>query len=250
MKLIEKLFKKIEQAKIATISTPEIIEQIHSEFNGAGEALLKEANEILNGEKFCTAKADLLKKIGFENVPEVKEIEKKVEKKELSDNIVNAIQLYRLHYPKQKFITKEMVYKICEKYSLVCGKISAYKGFVPLKNLKEIESFNIKPEHCDYGMYYRGEYAGKKSIHDFIKQENQRSFRYYDSIFRIKANTDLLICAPPKDMELTSGQKIQGNWIIEIPDPVVLHPVPEGFLILTAWGEEASDPLVVNELNN
>lgn len=36
----------------------------------------------------------------------------------------------------------------------------------------------------------------------------------------------------------------------EIPDPVVLYPVREGYLIVTAWGDEASDPDVVNEVNN
>jgi len=41
---------------------------------------------------------------------------------------------------------------------------------------------------------------------------------------------------------------------IEIPDPVVLKPVYYGgqkhYLIVTAWGLEASDELVVNEKMN
>lgn len=58
------------------------------------------------------------------------------------------------------------------------------------------------------------------------------------------------ICAPVKDMdisglELTEGYKLTRK--IEIPDPVVLQPVKGGYLIVTAWGDEASDPLVVNE---
>ncbi len=244
MKLLERIFKKAEGVSVALMSNKEIVEKIHSEFNGAGEALLKEANEILNGEKFSTDKADLLKKVGFRNVPEVKEIDKKIEKKELSDSLVNAIQLYKLHYPKQKFITKEMVDAICQKYNLICGNVSAYKGFVPLKNLKEIEAFNIKPEHCDYQVFFHESPYKKSSYNEYAKEKNRDNI-YYSS-FPIRANTALLICAPAKDMELTSRQKVQGNWIIEIPDPVVLHPVPEGFLILTAWGEEASDPLVVN----
>ena len=35
-----------------------------------------------------------------------------------------------------------------------------------------------------------------------------------------------------------------------VPDPVVLQPVRYGFLIVTAWGDEASDEMVVNPRNN
>jgi len=34
------------------------------------------------------------------------------------------------------------------------------------------------------------------------------------------------------------------------PDPVVLYPVEKGYIIVTAWGDEASDPLVANEQMN
>ena len=40
----------------------------------------------------------------------------------------------------------------------------------------------------------------------------------------------------------------------EVPDPVVLAPINFNntnlYCIVTAWGDEASDPLVVNESNN
>jgi len=49
-------------------------------------------------------------------------------------------------------------------------------------------------------------------------------------------------------LELKEGYKLERK--IEIPDPVVLQPVKGGYLILTAWGDEASDPLVMNEINN
>ena len=38
--------------------------------------------------------------------------------------------------------------------------------------------------------------------------------------------------------------------IPELIDPVVLQRVVGGYLILSAWGPEASDPIVVNEINN
>jgi len=35
-----------------------------------------------------------------------------------------------------------------------------------------------------------------------------------------------------------------------LADPVVLQPVKGGYLIITAWGDEASDELVVNQKFN
>lgn len=65
---------------------------------------------------------------------------------------------------------------------------------------------------------------------------------------------DLIICAPEKDMDTKGKKKIGFQWLtqktITFPDPVVLKPIKGGFLILTAWGDEASDELVVNHKFN
>jgi len=55
----------------------------------------------------------------------------------------------------------------------------------------------------------------------------------------------LQICAPIKDMN-TSGYERRGhNLIKHIPDPIILQPIEGGYLIVTAWGDEASDELIV-----
>jgi ABC-type molybdate transport system permease subunit len=48
-------------------------------------------------------------------------------------------------------------------------------------------------------------------------------------------------------LELTEGYKLTKKFI---PDPVVLQPVRGGFLLVTVWGDEASDELVVNNKFN
>jgi hypothetical protein len=66
----------------------------------------------------------------------------------------------------------------------------------------------------------------------------------------------LEIAAPIKDFDTSkmvlSGRKLERK--IEIPDPVVLQPVFHGgkkhYLIVTAWGDEASDPEVMNPIHN
>lgn len=257
--------KLLNQIKLAFTSNQKVIDKIHHEFDVAGEYLLKEANEILKNSNFKTDKAQLLKDFGFKNTEEVIETDKKIKTKSIADNTVRQINEYRFHYPNQKFITKEMVDQICEKYNLVCGGISLYKGFVPLTNLKQIKNFNLKALHFNYGIHTNSWWSSwaveppyiKKSRDEYLIQEKgkyelkkrrlgqERLNR--DEI--VNLNLELLICAPLKDMNV-EGKQLFGNWIIEIPDPVVLQPVEGGFLILTAWGEEASDPLVVNEIFN
>lgn len=55
------------------------------------------------------------------------------------------------------------------------------------------------------------------------------------------------ICAPVKDME-TKGTRRKGHRIYD--DPVVLQPVNGGYLVVTAWGNEASDENVINHNQN
>lgn len=234
-------------------SVKEVIEQIHSEFNNAGEELLKEANEILSG-KFCSEKADRLEKMGFTSTKEVVEIKEKKAKKELSESIISFVQYYRFNYPNYKFITEDMVEQICKKYGLVCGGISKYKGFVPVHNLKHIEDFKLRPEDLLYGRVF-DTFRWREDRVDIITKEqydelNNRNKGFgLRSIYRTVIIDELKICAPIKDMN-TDGMRLSGWKLIDIPDPVVLKQVAGGYLILTAWGDEAADPLVVNQINN
>ncbi len=49
------------------------------------------------------------------------------------------------------------------------------------------------------------------------------------------------ICAPPHEFEEAAN---------DANDPIVLCPVDGGYLIITAWGPEAFDPIISNALNN
>lgn len=258
--------------KIIPESTKEVIEQIHNEFNCAGEELLKEAKEILANSNFSSEKTNTLRSLGFKNVPEVVEIEQKERKKNLADKTVRLINHYMLKYPNQKFITEDMVAEICKKYNLVCGDVSLFKGFVPLKNLKDIESFKINNE--DLPEFYVKNFGSASPWVSTDLTESDFQEGYYSYLTRhsshycehallvntypnstqiCHANKDLnvlKICAPIKDMN-TEGMQLNGYQLQKhIPDPVVLQPVKGGYLILTAWGDEASDPIVVNERNN
>jgi len=96
--------------------------------------------------------------------------------------------------------------------------------------------------------------------HDFLFREMQLempSFNLND-IYSYRINEGLApleIVAPLSDFN-TEGMELKDFTLskIEIPDPIVLKPVFHGgkkhYLIVTAWGLEAGDELVVNHNHN
>jgi hypothetical protein len=77
--------------------------------------------------------------------------------------------------------------------------------------------------------------------------------RYYSEVSG-KASEELqsLYIAAPRSMFYSNVSQVSGSHELRnMPrDPVVLCPVDGGYLIIAAWGQEASDENVVNEKNN
>lgn len=242
---------------IAAKLYPDEIQQIHNEFECASDKLLKEATEIIaEGSKVDTNKLSRLEALGFKQANNVKETKQLVEKTKLSKEQVQTIEYYRENYPFNKFITEEQVEIICKKYNLICGDVSRFKGFVPEKNLKEIENFKLNNQ--DKEIFYEYQY-GSFNYSDVEKlmvtyNHPKSYFITEDNLTSGKCrivNKELQICAPVKDMDI-SGMDLNKGYKLEkhIPDPVVLHHVKGGYLVLTKWGAEASDPILLNEIDN
>lgn len=261
-------------------STKEVIQQIHNSFNTAGDKLLAGALEVLNQVGQTTIeKAERLKRAGFTMASDVQ----KAESIKVSKELAERIQYYQQKYPLNKFITEEQVKIICDKYALVCAPVDRYKGFVPETKLKMIEGFHIDRQdkmldkikivvawdagldrettkkflkkHCG-GDVFDGDdsrlvfnYNGDYLIGVLVEQRRLWIDRY-DLISMDK----LLICAPSKDMDLKGLKKVGSVFAsftrVTVPDPVVLQPCKDGYLIVAAWGDEASDPIVVNPIQN
>lgn len=130
---------------------PSEVMEIHNKFNTASDKLLKKAENILakqveeNGEKI-----DRLKSFGFTNTKDntAKDDDKK--QKEYQTKLIEAINFYRIQFPNYKFIPEKQAEKICKKYGLVLGGVELYKGFVPDKNLHDIERFFEKHPESRY----------------------------------------------------------------------------------------------------
>jgi hypothetical protein len=102
------------------------------------------------------------------------------------------------------------------------------------------------------------EIISKKEYEDHFHHERMKAQNglYFPPSWHYSVeNATLNICAPLKDMNV-QGYSLKGNRLIkDIPDPVVtkLKIHKNGtrcHIILTAWGDEASDPAIANEKLN
>lgn len=162
---------------------------------------------------------------------------------------------------------------------MVLGDVGLYTGFVPDKNRKEILAFKglrAEDKYVTEIINSESQVIGHVSENELlsnyakkvVKEDSNYTFvQFSDGSINVKGGTakwgefakvrkysdnSLMICAPVKDMDMSGMTIEEGYQIKTIPveDPVVLKRIVGGYLILTAWGPEASDPHVVNEINN
>ena len=263
---------------------PEVVKQIHDEFNIAGERLLQESIELINqSEKVDIDKAKKLNELGFLNNPQLKRALQIEEETRMPATLAKTIQEYTNKYRGYKFISTEDVDKINKKYNLVLSGVESYIGFVPAKNLAEVELFKRKfylinrykiksMTYRRYNMnYFLPDFSSNKikpiieaylkKVNSIIQSEDDWSVKMELNkvVKNIKPNfiigkveveklSPFVICAPKTDILETKNET--SLKFETVPDPIVLYPVDMGYIIVTAWGDEASDELVVNQNNN
>lgn len=287
--MLKNLFNKKEVTPKKATNYPAIVDEIHNEFNTAGEKLLIEARKIIDAQPVVNkSKNELLKSFGFKNTQEVQRADTVLGTIKISEEQMQLINKYAIKYPLQKFITETQVESICKKYNLIFGYVEQYTGFVPEKNLKQIANFKLRKEDKNTIIATARKYSSTEQFEIILENAELREDRTYWHIYlkgsdaranyafqsedgiefysndkhnifglrsfgnlRFNINTGLKICAPVKDMDVTGYTVSKGYKLLKnIPDPVVLQPIKGGYLILTAWGDEASDPLVVNQNSN
>lgn len=238
------LFKKKvvvvqDSQPVVTINedTVSIEEKIHEDVYSAQELLLASARDILNRSlSFDQEKYDRLKsliELGFGNAKEVAEVRELEEKKKESDELHKQITYYQQEYPFNKFIDEESVKKICKKYGLLLARVSDYIDDIPDKNQKEIVAFKVREKDVRYPSEVL-----RSSIFSIMLLDGQPR-----GDEKVKGEY-LLVIAPAH--KLNTEDKIIDGHTLKIKDPIVLQPVEKGYLIVSSWGLEAGDELVVN----
>jgi len=265
----------VAEPKVSKRKYPKEVEAIHNEFFTAGDNILQEATCLLKQlEEKDLAKGKRLAALGFNKTREAVVAIETENKLATTKEIADLVMYYRINYPNNKFITEEQVKQICKKYGLVCGNTSMYKGFVPESKLSMIESFKCKPEDLILGVLIgsKGEilttvgikeckedvwgiskggsatFSSGNTTSTYFSKRINSYFSLGHSYLTVRGDeAKMKICAPLKDMEIPSTHKVNGYKVQHIPDPVVLQPVNGGYLIVCAWGDEASDEIVVNQ---
>lgn len=262
--------------------------QIHADFYSAEERLFVEAIGLTKGTLVSITKAERLRKIGFGKAKPIKDAEEYHRKRGVSEQLISTIEYFRTYYPQYKFITESEVESLCKKYGLLLGEAANFTADMPEKNLQDIERFKLRKEDfTDKKLsWFDGVMANRWLIDEspsFVssRRRSGNSMLDSDALYaqylglalqtptRYVAATDpyaketkkdnvekeqpaFKICAPKEDFDTRGYEVVDGHKLVY--DPIVLQPVFKngisGFLIITAWGDEASDELVVNETNN
>lgn len=170
---------------------------------------------------------------------------------------LKELSFIRNKYRFRKFILMSDLEDVCKKYNLAIGYTINYIGELPEKNLQDIENYK-KPEEA-LTIYKIGErslnYTYEKILYLNLLQYEKRieeskiranySSRYYLNMDKL--NTYLIAC-PRQDLT----QTIQEANKVEFKDPIVCYPVHKEYImeIVTKWGLEASDEVLLNPINN
>jgi len=250
------------------------VEQIHNDFDTASQKAVDEAKKILStlDDKDAIAQVNALVKAGFKNVPLVLNWQTTNGVRNDAKKTVSVVEKYQAKYPSYKFIFIDQVQDICKKYGLSCAPVGKYRGSVPQKNLWEIANFSVKDEdkyweegnrwgsgiRVEFDFSRPGNFRTKEQYNKLVEEYNR-----YNSDYRIASaygytsapvytEVPLFICAPKSDLIINKDDKEHNEVFIskELKDPIVLHYVNDGFLIVTKWGLEGDDPSLVNEKMN
>jgi hypothetical protein len=203
-------------------SNLELIEHIHNEVYSAHDLLLKEAELILQTpiDESKAQDYEKLMSLGFNSEKNIKQHKEEIQKIEQSKKTKQIIEYYSFKYPLNRFINEDSIVKICQKYGLLLTNVDRFIGSIPEKNQKEIINFKVDKIDLPHSYTKESEYIG---------------------------GTTLLIVAT-KDQLNMKNARVQGHKLVDIvkEDPIVLQPVKNGYLIVSAWGVEASDKEVQN----
>jgi hypothetical protein len=252
-----------------------ITEIIQEEFDLEMAGMLSDLNirpELERIEIDLKARHAALKSLGFINNPDVLEVER-LEKEnnerlktiKANDLTLEGYNHFRTKYPLHKIIFKETLEKVCKKYGLGYAAVRQFTGVIPKKNIDDM--MRVKIDSHDRAVLRDENYGDGKPSHWEIERSEKR-LEFSGCQLYCKRNSGskddkvvwspLVIAAPPDQFLDCIGKNPDGKMEfkpMKNEDPIVMQPLSYGdndiyFLILTAWGPEASDPDIVNERFN
>lgn len=165
---------------------------------------------------------------------------------------------YAARYPQCTFITRRNVLTLCKKYGLVFGATGQYIGNIPDRCLTEMGVFRVHVEdmpewseiNSRLGLYV--EIGAQTDWVDFEQDGWTQTPKIHSRFGLIAPAAEMLMDGSEWSVgrKTTDEEKRAFEEAQRVKDPIVLQPVNGGYLIVTAWGDEANDELVVNPNRN
>lgn len=181
---------------------------------------------------------------------------------ELYSSIVNnqdTIRHYTQKYPFHKFILTPQLKRVCEKYDLYVRDLNFFLGDIPEKNIQDMMSFYVYLDDLQIPEGHR------KNILDTLKTSEilhtwGSEIKIPLSMFSKCGLTHFLEIASVKELlsdkafrqstsRIISEDELSAKHSVDL-DPIVMCKVRGGRIIITAWGDEANDELVLKETLN
>lgn len=249
----------VSNPKVEEISTKELVEKIHKDFNSELNRILLDYDIKLESEqkyKSILEKGEVMRKLGFTSAKTAVSSKQEEDEINLAKSNLEALQYFQNKYPLYKFITRESVTSLCMKYDLYCGNSENYIDEIPDKNLKEIENFKID-DKVDGSWLMWSSWGISDTGTNYVDREKVNLINLTSQLII----NGLKIVAPLRMFKggtsFSRESRFESRWgdYVDnkgnlIPDPIVLKPVAykdkEYYLIVSAWGDEASDELVIN----
>jgi len=259
--------------------TPVTAEQIHKEFFQSFEKsehqLIATINKLQSTDRDVSNYESYveLSNLGFRASSTVKKARETVNNKsQLTTDLVNLqaltlkLEELKLKYP-YKIISYGQIMTILEKYNLFMGRSEAFTGIIPVENAKHINNYSKSfPQKNHYNSQIEVLGGIKETTKPVCVQEIQESRGFH-----------FFICALFEMFEKKKDQFVVGREIFydpslvasleyvptkldfKVEDPIVLHPIYidnqiakdlKLFHVVSAWGPEAKEPEIFNEILN
>lgn len=241
-----RLLPSVLKLKEPTPPTVATVKEIHEDFMSVVERHISEEErflkQALEDNRETYERGERLCELGFGG-PECNfYVMHQIRKVELEENL-KAKNYFNTKYPKYKFILHKDLLSLCDKYGLFCSDAKQFVAEIPEKNLVEIEKAKNEVKAEDMGhLSHQG-----TGFYSVLQLEEEEMTSAGIAPFRVVANLE---CFSEWAQQSLKKQRVAST----IPDPIVLMPVANGrhagYLIVTAWGDEASLPEVVNEKMN
>lgn len=224
-------------------------QEVHEELDNESFFLNKE-HDI---ESFAK-KAKFLTEIGFTN-----SIATKVYGA-IAENH-GVIQEYERKYNGvYKFILKPQLSRVCEKYNLYVRDPKFFLGDIPKSNIQDIVNFKVDIHDLnipkDYIITILDQRLTLARTRTIVKPSTMFSL---EELSRLNVRGILQIASikelfSEKAFEYSTERILKEEEIdpknqVDL-DPIVLCRTKHGYLIVTAWGDEANDELVFNQNQN